>query len=316
MAVLLGSLLPAHAVIKSKDKALGEVSEDQALVYFIRSPDWGRSVESLLYVYSDEQFLGVLAKNSYMFVHLDPGMHYLWHSAAVREKGSTDLTSTRELELKAGHEYFVVMNFRVPPHVFFAVVSEVEGRALVKSARSHTTAEEQDRAYAEKFRAERLVWLDEMKERRDSPDVLVRRLPEEEGREFVCAARTVFVEQPKITDTGKGRRLSDADDFGDALRKRIRLQGYEVVLERDTADAVMVSTVDKVRTETRGRSYKYVSQVQVALHTLDGQEAWAMELNNLNASVKSNAFNTWSQLARRAIEEMRKQCKAKHKAGK
>ena len=97
LAALIGSLQSAHAVQRSKEKTYGQVRDDKALVYFVRSPDWGRGVDSLLYLFSDNEFLGLLSKNSYTFVQLDPGLHYLWHSAAVREKANADLASTREL---------------------------------------------------------------------------------------------------------------------------------------------------------------------------------------------------------------------------
>jgi len=309
LATLAGSLQSAHAVQKSKEKTFGKVRDDKALVYFIRSPDWGRSVESLLYLFSDDKFLGLLSKNSYTFVQLDPGVHYLWHSAAVREKAYADLASTREFELKAGTETFMIMNYRVPPHVFFAVVGKEQGIALIKKARVHATPDEPDIAEANAMIEKRLVWLQEMKERIDVPDVVVRKVPDPARRQLLCDAHKIFVEQTRIAETARGSRLSDADDFEKTMRKRLKRFRYEAVTQRDQADLVLASTVDKVRTETHGRGYKHVRTVRVALLTLDDREVWSMEIDNSKVSVTSNLFNTWTQLARRIVVEMRDVCK-------
>ena len=309
LAALVGSLQSAHAVQKSKEKTYGHVRDDKALVYFVRSPDWGRGVESLLYLFSDDEFLGLLSKNSYTFVQLDPGVHYLWHSAAVREKIHADLASTRELELKAGTETFVIMNFRVPPHVFFAVVGKEQGAALVKKARVHATPEEPDIAEANAMIEKRLVWLQEMRGRVDIPDDVVRAVPDQVRQQLLCNAHKIFVEQTKIAETGKGGRLSDADDFQKTMRKRLKRFRYETVTQRNQADLVLASTVDKVRMETRGSGYKYIRTARVVLLTLDDRELWNMEVDNAVVTMTSNMFNTWAQLARRIVIEMRDGCK-------
>ena len=309
LAALVGSLQSAHAVQKSKEKTYGKVQDDKALVYFVRSPDWGRGVESLLYLFSDNEFLGLLSKNSYTFVQLDPGVHYLWHSAAVREKAHADLASTRELELKAGTETFLIMNYRVPPHVFFAVVEKEQGAALIKKARVHATPDEPDIAEANAMIEKRLVWLQEMKERIDVPDEVVRQVPDQVQRQLLCDAHKIFVEQTKIAETGKGSRLSDADDFEKTIRKRLKRFRYEAVTQRDQADLVLASTVDKVRVQTRGSGYKHVRTARVALLTPDDREVWSMEIDNARVNVTSNMFNTWTQLARRIVVEMRDACK-------
>ena len=309
LAALVGSPQSAHAVQKSKEKTYGKVRDDKALVYFVRSPDWGRGVESLLYVFSDNEFLGLLSKNSYTFVQLDPGVHYLWHSAAVREKAHADLASTRELELKAGTETFVIMNYRVPPHVFFAVVGKEQGPALVKKARVHATPEEPDIAKANAMIEERLVWLQEMRGRIDIPGDVVRAVPDQVRQQLLCDAHKIFVEQTKIAETGKGSRLSDADNFEKTMRKRLKKFHYETVTQRDQADLVLASTVDKVRMETRGSGYKYIRTARVVLLTLDDRELWNMEVDNAIVTATSNMFNTWAQLARRIVAEMRDGCK-------
>lgn len=309
LAMLVGSPQPAHAVLKDKGETYGEVRDDKALLYFIRSPDWGRGAESLLYLFSDDKFLGILPKNSYTFVQMNPGMHYLWHSSAVREKAHADLSSTRELELKAGTETFVIMNYRVPPHVFFAVLQAKPGAALVKKARFHATPEEKDIIRADAISGERLAWLKEMKERGDTPDEVVRTVPDQVRQQLLCQGDRIFVEQTKIVETGKGGRLSDADDFEKALHKRLRRFRYEAVTQRDQADMVLASTVDKARVNTRGRGYKYVRSAQVALLTVDGRELWRMEVDNANVSMTSNMFNNWAQLARIIVVEMRNVCR-------
>ncbi len=287
----------------------GKVQDNTALVYFLRSPDWGRGVESFLYLFADDKFLGLLSKNSYTFVQLNPGVHYLWHSAAVREKAHADLSSTRELELKAGTETFVIMNYRVPPHVFFAVLGKEQGAVLLKKARVHTTPEEADIAEANAMIEERLVWLQEMKERIDIPDDVVRTVPDQVRQQLLCDAHKIFVEQTKIAETGKGGRLSDADSFEKTIRKRLERFRYETVTQRDQADLVLASTVDKVRMETRGSGFKYIRTARVVLSTLDERELWNMEVDNAKVSVTSNMFNTWTQLARRIVVEMRNGCK-------
>ena len=169
LAVLCSLSFPGYGVQKLKEKTYGEIRPDKALVYFLRVPSWGKGVESLTYVYSDQEIVGILPKNSYSWTHMEPGTRTLWNSAAVRERGLTDLTSTREVEFQAGQEHYIVLNYRVSPHVFFAVIDSEEGKTLIEEARSFAVAEAKDIANAEAFREERFPWIQELRDKRQPP---------------------------------------------------------------------------------------------------------------------------------------------------
>ncbi len=93
-------LMPAaQAASKTTQKEYAEPNDDKALVYFIRTKRFtggGRTI----FVYADNQFLGVLDNDSYTFAHVDPGKRFLWLNWA---------RINREVELEPGETYYFVV---------------------------------------------------------------------------------------------------------------------------------------------------------------------------------------------------------------
>lgn len=89
----------AHAAIKTTEKAYAEPSDDQALVYFIRTKRFTGSGRTL-FLYAGDKFLGVLENDSYTFAHVDPGEQFLWLNWA---------RVNRSFEFEKGKTYYFVV---------------------------------------------------------------------------------------------------------------------------------------------------------------------------------------------------------------
>lgn len=125
--------VPAFGADVSKRSEIPEASADRAVAVFIRE---GRMVGKArtMFVYADQQLLGVLDNDTWTYAELDPGEYTLWLNWAK---------VTHKATLEAGKVYF----FNVP-FSGFVEVDEATGRALVNAVKGFTspTAKEEKTA--------------------------------------------------------------------------------------------------------------------------------------------------------------------------
>ncbi|MEM7588270.1 MAG: DUF2846 domain-containing protein, partial [Acidobacteriota bacterium] len=138
--MLLGSAGPAEAAKRSPSKVMGELRDDQALVYYVREAD-SRGGARSMFVYLDQELLGVIDNNSYSFSYVDPGEYILW----------TNWTSINKyLVLEAGQVYYF--------NTTFDGINELDatlGEALLERSRAHVTPTDKERRTAERHITER-----------------------------------------------------------------------------------------------------------------------------------------------------------------
>lgn len=159
---------PVDAAVKSPPTSFGEASDDQALVYFIREKRFQGSGRTM-FLYADEQFLGVLDNDAYTFAHLAPGPRLLWLNWT---------RITEEVELEAGRTYY----FSVWTE--FLPLDEASGRAYVEAAAAYTTPEAKEEATAQDHIRERYGEAEQRAAKPDREHVGTERQREEHVAEW------------------------------------------------------------------------------------------------------------------------------------
>lgn len=93
-------LAPAtQAGTQSAQKVYAKPNAEKATVYFIRTKRFSGSGRTM-FLYADDQFLGVLDNNSYTYAYIPPGKRFLWLNWA---------RVNRTVELAAGETYYFVV---------------------------------------------------------------------------------------------------------------------------------------------------------------------------------------------------------------
>ncbi len=133
LATLCATAAPVEAVTKSPPTSFGEPREAEALVYFIREKRFQGSGRTM-FLYADEQFLGVLDNDAYTYAYLAPGAHLLWLNWA---------RITEEVELEAGRTYYFTAWDEFLP------LDEETGRAYLEAAGAYTTPEPKEEETAQ-----------------------------------------------------------------------------------------------------------------------------------------------------------------------
>lgn len=137
----------AHAegkkfVVKHKDKQMGEVTADKALVYILRPAFVGKVIK--MWAFADEQFIGVTYGKQYTYALVEPGEHVFW--------SKSENVSGLRMTVEAGKTYHLQQKIR--PGGWKASVKLIEAEAsevpkffkkckyVTPTERAHTRARE------------------------------------------------------------------------------------------------------------------------------------------------------------------------------
>ncbi|MFQ5768595.1 MAG: hypothetical protein ACE5ID_11520 [Acidobacteriota bacterium] len=148
LAVALYLQASAGATEKSRRKDLPSPVSGKAVACFIRPPQTALYYRTL-FIHADEQFLGVLVRNSFTCAELSPGSHLLWNAHADPDRLLGP--AAREVDLEAGTISYFRMNYvegSRPIQVEFIPVDEAQGRNLILKVKVQTRPDEKDRARA------------------------------------------------------------------------------------------------------------------------------------------------------------------------
>jgi len=144
LCLFFPSVPVAEGAEKHKEKAMGEATDDAALVYFIRTKKFQGKARTF-FVYADGTFLGTLDNNCYTYSYLEPGEHLLWLNFAK---------VTEDVDLKPGEVYY----YNVWPagaQLDFENVGSDWGQALITTVKSYCTPTEKEILKSETHIAER-----------------------------------------------------------------------------------------------------------------------------------------------------------------
>ena len=141
LCLLGASIGIVWAAKETKEKVYGELNDESALMYFVRTHHFtgaGRTT----FLYADDSFLGVLDDNSYTFAYLSPGKHLLW----------TNWTRiTKEVEVVPGRAYYLDTWGKIQ------ILSESDGKALIEKVKKYASPSEKEIATSEKHLRNRLA---------------------------------------------------------------------------------------------------------------------------------------------------------------
>jgi hypothetical protein len=194
-AVFAGLADPLNASIRSEDKVLGERHENQALVYFIREGHYVGKARTM-FVYADQEFLGVLENKSYTFSYLDPGEYMLWLNWAK---------VNNEIEVVAGEVYY----FNVWQS--FEPVGEEFGRALIDVVKFYVSPEDKEIRTSEKHIQNRYQKAEKYATKRTTKDYAGTKSKREEHiagwpKVDLGAYSVLILEDFKMTDPKASKR--------------------------------------------------------------------------------------------------------------
>ena len=182
LASMIGALdVDAADRFKTTAKQYGSTEADTALVYFIRPSHYVASARTT-FLYSDRQFLGTIDNNSYMFAHVEPGLHLFW----------TNWTSiSEEVEVVAGRTYY----FKV--WQTFSVLDEEAGRAAIEDARFYKLSSDKEKVTAQRHietRYDRAARREDEQQELDLPTITVAVPENTDGLTLVPAGTTATLE--------------------------------------------------------------------------------------------------------------------------
>lgn len=110
---------PAALAEETKEKALGELKPDKALLYVIR-PKGPRGANNIEWdIFADQQYFLRLRGNSYGFGYLPPGKHTIWGGLTAKD-----------IEFVPSEAFYLLYG-----ELGIALVSESEGRAYIDQIR-------------------------------------------------------------------------------------------------------------------------------------------------------------------------------------
>ena len=116
----------------SKDRLMGEIKADKALVYVVRPTFVGTVVKT--YFFCDDEFIGINKGKSYFFFYVEPGSHVFWSKA--------ENVDALELSVKAGETYFIKQGIQMgalKARIKLGILSESEGRQALEKCKKHTS---------------------------------------------------------------------------------------------------------------------------------------------------------------------------------
>jgi len=120
LAVVGLTAFPSAALAEeTKEKSLGELKPDKALLYVIR-PKGPRGANNIEWdIFADQQYFLRLRGNSYGFGYLPPGKHTIWGGLTAKD-----------IEFVPGEAFYLLYG-----ELGIALVSESEGRAYIDQIR-------------------------------------------------------------------------------------------------------------------------------------------------------------------------------------
>jgi hypothetical protein len=232
-AILFASvfLMPAaQAVTKTMEKVYAEPDEEKALVYFIRTPSFVGSARTM-FVYSDDQFLGALDNDSYIFAFVDPGERFLWLNWA---------RINRNFEFEQGETYYFVVVDSILD------VPEDEGTRRIEEARFYCQPTDKEIKTSAKHIRERSAKAEKFAEK-DTGE----RAGAKSDREAHIAMwpvldlsdyTTLVIEDFKVTDPKAGKR-KNVDQLQAAPTRVANL--VRANLDKGTFDEVLRGEIEE-----------------------------------------------------------------------
>ena len=189
VATALGAI-PAAAGNRLAHQPPPEPRGDMASIFFIREPHFQGSGRTM-FVYLDEEFLGVLDNNSYFHTYAPPGKHLLWMNWA---KVSADV------EWEAGETYYY------NTWTGFDEVGEQTGKAMIEGVKAYVEPTDKERDTAAKHIEERYDKAQRVAEKRPEREEYVGTKSKREehvarwGKVDLAAYSVLYVEPFEMTD--------------------------------------------------------------------------------------------------------------------
>lgn len=131
----------------SKERALGEVDPDKALIYVLRPTSMGFAIKS--WFLCDDEVLGVNRGSSYFFAYVEPGKHVFW--------SKSENVDALELEVEAGKTYYIQQRVRMgglKARTKLEVLDEAEGEKRLAKCAKHGVLTENGRNRGTEIAAE------------------------------------------------------------------------------------------------------------------------------------------------------------------
>jgi hypothetical protein len=132
ITLLLPTVALADDITVSKEKRIGELTDDHAVVYFVRPGFLGKAVK--IWAFVDDKAVGANKGKQYTFANVEPGKHVFWSKA--------ENVAAVEMNVEGGKAYYIQQKPKMggmKARVQLFVLEEAEGKAALEKCKGYTT---------------------------------------------------------------------------------------------------------------------------------------------------------------------------------